>query len=274
MYNFLRYSLLAFILLTVAFFSALAAMRMAIHGREVEVPKLVGLSPEEAEQQALDSGLLVEVENRFYSSSIPQGHILSQLPNPGVRVRRGWRVHLTESLGPQTVIVPNVVGQSLRFAEVNLRRRGLEPGDIALLNMPGRPPDQVIAQTPAAGAVGIAKPKVGLLATPPPTDTEYIMPSVVGLPIAEAVRQLEKAGIAVRQEPQVSAPPQLIPASSVQPASATPAMTVREAQPESKVANAASSATSSTVPARIVVLQRPPSGAKITSESTVELQVR
>ncbi len=78
MYNVLRYSLLALILLTVALISALTAMRMAIHGREVKVPALVGLTPEHAERQALDNGLLVQVENRFYSASIPQGRILSQ----------------------------------------------------------------------------------------------------------------------------------------------------------------------------------------------------
>ena len=227
MYNFLRYSLLALILLTVALISALTAMRMAIHGREVQVPKLIGLPPEEAERQALDNGLLVQVENRFYSASIPEGRILSQSPEAGTKVRRGWRVRLAESLGPQQVVIPNVVGQSLRSAELSLRRRGLEPGEVALLALPGLPPDQVISQTPAANAVGIANPKVGLLVTPPPEPPEYVMPSLVGSRISEAVRLLQKAGIKVRQAQPAPAPSpapsQLTPASSkssLQPAAA------------------------------------------------------
>lgn len=241
MYNFLRYSLLSLILLTVALVSALAAMRMAIHGREVEVPRLLGLSPDQAEQQALDEGLLVQVENRFYSPTVPRGHILAQSPAPGAKVRRGWRVHLTESRGPQQMEVPNVVGQSLRFAELNLRRHGLEPADIALLKLSGYPPDQVLSQTPAANAASAANRKVGLLATPPPEATECIMPSVVGLPVAAAVRELEKAGITVRDAPQLLSP----------------------------VGTAATSGHSS---AHVVVSQRPVSGAKLSAGSSVELE--
>jgi eukaryotic-like serine/threonine-protein kinase len=271
MYNFLRYSLLALILLTVALISALTAMRMAIHGREVQVPRLIGLSPEEAEQQALDNGLLVQVENRFYSASIPEGRILSQSPEAGTKVRRGWRVRLAESLGPQQVVIPNVVGQSLRSAELSLRRRGLEPGEVALLALPGLPPDQVISQTPAANAVGIANPKVGLLVTPPAEPPEYVMPSLVGSRISEAVRLLQKAGIKVRQAQPAPAPSQLTPASSkssLQPEAAPLAtLTAPDTAPSSP-------APPNTATQGIVVSQTPPPGTKITPGTTVELQVR
>jgi beta-lactam-binding protein with PASTA domain len=276
MYNFLRYSLLALILLTAALISGLTAMRIAIHGREVEVPKLVGLPPDEAEQQGLESGLLVQVVNRYYSASIPEGRILSQSPEAGVKVRRGWRVRLAASLGPQRVVIPNVVGQSLRSAELSLRRHGLEPGEIALLTLPGLPPDQVIAQSPAASAVGIANPKIGLLVTPPPAPPEHLMPSVVGSPIAEAVRLLEKAGIRVPQTPQ-AAPPQLMPASSKseQPTTALPAI-LRTAEPNAAPNSPATGAPGpvATAAPRIVVSQTPPPGTKITSGIAVELQVR
>ena len=42
--------LLALVLMTVALISALMAMQLAIHGREVTIPKLVGMSPFEAER--------------------------------------------------------------------------------------------------------------------------------------------------------------------------------------------------------------------------------
>jgi beta-lactam-binding protein with PASTA domain len=168
MRSFFRLALLALILLTIALISALTAMRVAIHGREVVVPRLVGLSPAEAERVALESGLLVEIENRFYSATVSAGRILSQLPQEGATVRRGWKVRLAQSLGPQHIAIPNVVGSSLRAAELNLQRRGLEAGNIAYMRMPNVPAGQVIAQTPLPDAIGVASPRVNLLVADAP----------------------------------------------------------------------------------------------------------
>src|SRR3954468_15220459 len=127
----LRFLLLAMILLTVAMVSALTAMHFAIHGREVAVPKLIGMTRANAELAANSAGLILDVENRFFSSDVPEGKILSQLPIAGNTVRRGWRVRVAQSLGPQRTEIPNVIGQSVRAAEINVRRRGLEVGSIA-----------------------------------------------------------------------------------------------------------------------------------------------
>jgi len=183
------------VLLTVALISALTAMRVAIHGREVVVPKLVGLTPPQAERLALQNGLLIDIEDRFYSADIAEGRIMSQLPPAGEKVRRGWRVRLAESLGPQHVVIPDVVGQSGRAAEINLRRRGLEPGTVALAHVPDQPVDQVIAQSPPAAAIGIASPKVNLLLAAPPEAPALVMPNFVGRQLAEAARYIQDAGL-------------------------------------------------------------------------------
>src|SRR5215831_11954283 len=118
MRSFLRMTLLALVLVLVALVSALTAMRFAIHGREVTVPKLTGMAPADARRVAADFGLLLVIENRFYSAEVPSGHIVSQLPQAGERVRRGWQVRVAESLGPQLRTIPNLVGQSERAAEI------------------------------------------------------------------------------------------------------------------------------------------------------------
>src|SRR6266705_1798407 len=146
MRTFFRLLLLALVLLSVALVSALTAMRLAIHGREVAVPRLIGITPAEAERSANANGLLFETENRFYSAVIPEGRIMSQVPPPGASVRRGWRVRVAESLGPQRVMIPNFIGQSSRAAEINVHRRGLELGTIAVAHIADLPADQVVAQ--------------------------------------------------------------------------------------------------------------------------------
>lgn len=205
---FFRYVLLGLILVIVAMASALTAMRVAIHGREVAVPKLVGLTPNQAERMALQNGLLIDVAERFYSSDVPAGRILSQTPGPGTKVRRGWRVRLAESLGKQQVVIPDVVGDSERSAEINLRRRGLEPGTIAFVNLPGQPQDQVIAQSPPAGTEGIASPKVDLLFASADEPAAYVMPNLAGRPLAEAVRIVQGAGMKVGTVHTVAPDPQ------------------------------------------------------------------
>src|SRR5258708_10454021 len=89
MKSFIRFSILALVLVTVALVSALTAMRFAIHGQEVAVPSLVGLAPAEAERAIAGMGLQIEIERQYYSPQIPEGKIMSQLPLPGTKVRRG-----------------------------------------------------------------------------------------------------------------------------------------------------------------------------------------
>lgn len=194
---FFRFVLLVLVLVLVALASALTAMRIAIHGREVVVPKLVGLTPAQAERAALQNGLLIDIENRFYSAEVAEGHILSQSPQPGTKVRRGWRLRLSESLGSQHVVIPDLVGDSTRAAELNLRRRGLEPGTMAYSQLPDQPQEQVVAQSPPPAAEGVASPKVNLLFAAPERAPAYVMPSLVGRPLPTAIKLVQGAGLKV-----------------------------------------------------------------------------
>src|SRR6202795_4112097 len=131
MRQFFRMMLFALVLMTMALVSALMAMRLAIHGREVTIPKLVGMSPLEAERAGAASGLLVVVERQFYSADIPEGRIMTQMPLPGTKVRRGWSIRVAQSLGPQRMAIPNVTGARERSAELNIRGWGLGIGWVA-----------------------------------------------------------------------------------------------------------------------------------------------
>ena len=134
---FFKFAMLALVLVVVALVSALTAMRFAIHGQAVEVPVVVGLTPVEAERAVAGLGLQIEVERQYYSPQIPEGRIMTQLPLPGSKVRRGWQVRVAQSMGPQRVAIPDVTKQSERAAEWNLQRRGLELASTAEMQLPG-----------------------------------------------------------------------------------------------------------------------------------------
>ena len=76
MKRFFRGLLYAIILVLVGLASALTAMRFAIHGREVTVPKVVGLTTAEAQKLAADNSLQFVREQRFYSAEIAEGRII------------------------------------------------------------------------------------------------------------------------------------------------------------------------------------------------------
>jgi len=256
---FFRFVLLSLVLLVVALVSALTAMRFAIHGREVSVPNLVGKTPAEARRISDAAGFQMEIERQYYSATVPEGRVLSQLPTPGTQVRRGWQIRLAESLGPQRVEIPNVLGESQRAAGINIMRRGLDVGAVAQIAMPGSPADQVLGQSPPPNASGVAAPKISLLTTESMPPQAFLMPNFTGQALGGVTLVLQDAGFRVGN---VSiAPPAALPATPVPDSSvATPPPTpAPPPQPTS---------------ASIIVSQNPAPGAKIVTGSAVNFEVR
>ena len=239
---FFRLILLALVLLVVALVSALTAMRLAVHGQELVVPDLAGKLPAEARRVAEQAGFQVEVERRYYSATVPEDRILSQVPAPGSRVRRGWQIRVAQSLGPQRVEIPNLLGQSERAANINIRRRRLEVGTIARFWTTELPADQVISQSPGPGASGISAPKINLLISDSAPAQSFVMPNFAGMPLASVKNTLLDAGLLLG--------------------------TVTVAQPGNQVATGASS------PASIIVWQNPNAGDKVLVGTRVDLQVQ
>ena len=239
--------------MTVALVSALTAMRFAIHGREVAIPKLVGMSPLEAERAGAASGLLVAVERQFYSADIPEGRIMTQIPPPGTKVRRGWSIRVAQSLGPQRVAIPDVTGGSERVAELNIQRRGLSLGSVAHVNLLDAPLDQVISQSPPANASGVSAPKINLLVSDGPEPPVYVMPNLTGQPLGSAMLALQDAGIKVGK---VSALPPTLSLFAPQTGPVAPSVV---SEPSA---------------ASMIVTQTPAPGQKIVPGSTVNFEVR
>ena len=243
MRKFFRFVLMTMILIVVGLMSALTAMRVAIHGRETTVPSFVKLTPSEAERTAVTAGLSIALEGQFYSADVPEGRIVSQVPAPGSRVRRGWRVRLAQSLGQQRVVIPNVIGQSPRAAELNVRQRGLEFGDVVQIQLPDTPTEQIVAQSPPANAVGIQSPKLNVLVAAESTPPEYVMPNFVGRSLSDAAAAIEGAGFKV---------------AHVSNGQTTPTPD----QPPSSIATIT-----------VVTRQSPAAGQKVTTETPITLEV-
>ena len=163
-------------------------------------------------------------------------------------MRRGWQVRVAESLGPQRVEIPDVLGQSERVANINIRRRGLDVGAVAQMRLPDAPEGQVVAQAPPPNASGVSAPKISLLVTVAAPPQALVMPSFIGQPLGSVTQALQDAGLRVG-----SVTPASLPEGS--PLTTTPPV-------------------STPSPASIIVSQNPAAGEKVMVGAGVNFSVR
>jgi beta-lactam-binding protein with PASTA domain len=245
------------ILLAIALVSALITMRLAIHGAEVRVPALIGLPLPEAAAHLHSLDLETGIDGRFYSTTQPAGHVLTQTPAPGIRVRKSWRVRVTVSLGPQKVAIPAVTGMDESIATITIHRTGLQLGNVVPLPYAYAPEGTIIAQTPLARAMDVEGPRIALLAAQPaPAQTEAsIMPDLTGETFTAAAWSIIHSGFKLAP---LQTPPAMT-ASVDLPATAAPAV----------AAPSISSAAHGTV-----IAQNPAAGSRIVAGAMIQLTVQ
>src|SRR4029077_1485779 len=198
-----RMALLVFILAAAAFLSAITAMRIAIHGREVNMPNLVGKNVTEANSLLRSRGLVLRVADRIYSE-LPINVVVRQSPPPGMLMKVSQQAHVVLSLGQRQLQIPLLEGNSLRASRIELLRAGLQVGEVSAIAMPDKPADEVVIQTPRPGT-GAATPRVDVLLSQGPHEAAYVMPHFVGMIESEAQRRLDAVGLR-RKVNYVSAP--------------------------------------------------------------------
>ena len=186
-------ALLVFILASAAFLSAVTAMRIAIHGREVTMPNLVGKNVGEANSMLRSRGLVLRVADRVYND-LPINLVVRQTPPAGLLMKVSQQAHVVLSLGQRQLEIPLLEGNSLRVSRIELLRAGLQVGEVSALTVPEVPADTVILQTPRPGA-GAATPRVDVLVSQGSRDPAYVMPHLVGLNEIAAQHRLDVAGL-------------------------------------------------------------------------------
>ena len=184
-------ALMVAILVVAGILSALTAMRFAIRGREVVVPVLAGKTEDEARQILQENGLLLRVASKQFSADVPEGRILDQEPPEGTRLKTNRSVRILLSLGDRKFAVPNLLGTSLRTAQLTLGQRQLTLGN-TLYAHTNTEPSTVAYQAPKPGGLGGTDPSVNILISLGPAEQYFIMPDLIGRP-AELVASRARA---------------------------------------------------------------------------------
>lgn len=152
----------------------------------MEVPELTGLTREEA---AADAGALTLVWVERYHDA-PAGQVVAQRPAAGTRVKEGQQLVVEVSLGEHLVTVPALTGLSRSEALDTLRAAGFATAVEFIRDDPTLPADTVIRTDPAGGTALEAGSVVTLTVARAVSDPFRPVPSLIGLSVAEARRQL------------------------------------------------------------------------------------
>ena len=182
------------LLLTYILFFAVS-MRFALKTREVEVPSLAGKTVNEARTLLADAGLNLRVEEgRRVDLKVPSGQVLMQEPQAGVRTRRERSVKVWVSSGPRATIVPALIGESERTAQLRLEQDGLQLAAVSEIRTTDYPAGTVVAQMPPPKTNSA---QLALLVNRGEGGATYLMPDLIGVNGERAADVLRSRGFRV-----------------------------------------------------------------------------
>lgn len=156
-------------------------------GVYVEAPDLLGKTVPEATAAIAKGHLTIFEEKREFHNQYPADTIYLQIPAAGTHVKPGRRIRVFVSNGARPIIVPDVLGKSLRNARLAIQDAGLAVSQ----EVPWIPSNEylygmVARQSPEAGAEVSDTMVVTLYVSNGRRVSNVVMPNLLNLDIAAA----------------------------------------------------------------------------------------
>ena len=175
--------------------SAWVVFSFLTRGGEVTVPDVRGQDMKTALEITSSEDLGLSIASTGFDPTIPPGHIISQMPDPGVRTRQNRIVRVVVSQGTRTVHVPDLSDLSLRRAELQLSQAGLKIGQVARAHSPVADPGVVITQVPPSGDFVARGEAVNILISEGRRPLTYLLPDMTGYPAEEVLASIRSWGL-------------------------------------------------------------------------------
>ena len=194
--------------------------RLVRKGKQVEVPNVVELKPDQARVRLRKRGLHMKTRNPRWDTSVPEGHILSQSPAAASKVKPNRTVYVVPSKGSRLYTVLDVRKRTLRQARLRIEQSGLVLD--AVTEEPSRTvkEGEVIRQDPGPDTKVDAGTKVSIVISTGPPQAMVAMPNLVEMNLAEARQLLQDVGLRsedIRYEFSTSYEPNIVIGQSPQP---------------------------------------------------------
>jgi serine/threonine-protein kinase len=162
---------------------------------DTEVPQVLGLSLEAAQQRLEAADLVPRIADGEYSRQVEAGFILDVDPAEGTTLEPGDRVTLTPSLGHEPVPVPGLVGKTVPRARELLRDADLRLGRVTKAYDEELAAGQIVEQSVRAKDDAPFKSEIDVVVSRGPEPKP--VPRVTGRTQEEATALLQGAGFVV-----------------------------------------------------------------------------
>ncbi len=157
----------------------------------VRMPRLVGTDRDEARKRLRALGLRRGRVTERFDVRVPASVVIEQSRTTGTSLEQGARVDMVVSLGPETRLVPGVVGRHTDDARSLLRDLSFVASQ--RFEHSPRPVGQIIAQSPEARMRVPLGERVRLTVSMGPV--MRMMPNVEGIGLSQAKKQLDESGL-------------------------------------------------------------------------------
>ncbi|MCT4621386.1 MAG: Stk1 family PASTA domain-containing Ser/Thr kinase [Marinisporobacter sp.] len=158
------------------------------------IPKLVGISFEEAKKNLENLGFKVEKAGEKNSDDYEEGYVIEQEPSSGEIRKAGYTVKLTTSKGPELVEVPSFKNKNIDEISYMLDNVGLKEG-IVEYEYNSLPVGIIISQNPKANEKVGKNTDVNFVVSQGPEIKTILMPNLVGENIDSAKSTLKTSGL-------------------------------------------------------------------------------
>lgn len=185
------FSVISFLLIIGIYLSVRRFMQVP----EVEVPSLIGLEEEEAQEVLRDLGLSVDLGERIFHVDFEKGLVVDQYPGEGsiVKANRSILVHL--SLGALIEEVPDFSGLTLREAMVIMEELSLETGEVIYEHHDEIPEGLILFQDPPPGQEIHDELAMVFVLSQGELPLFVEIPDLIGLSEEEAALHLDEKGL-------------------------------------------------------------------------------
>lgn len=180
---------------------ALSLNALTHHGESLTVPSVTGKKLPDVQSELDAKGFEIVIQDSVYYDSLPPLTIIKQVPEADAVVKVNRTIYITiNRVVPPDIDMPNLVGYSLRNAEMTLRNLGLRLGDTT--SRPDFAKNSVLEQSfngsPIAPGTKIrVGSTISLVVGSGVGNEDMLVPTLVGLTYAEARILAEAQGLSI-----------------------------------------------------------------------------
>ncbi|KAF0962853.1 Stk1 family PASTA domain-containing Ser/Thr kinase [Rhodococcus sp. T7] len=157
---------------------------------QVKVPRLAGLTQQEAQQELNAVGLRLDTAvARAPSDASDVDKVIQQDPSSGASISLDSEVAVTLGTGPEQIRIPDVTGQKVEVAQANIEGAGFK---VQIQNIDsGVPKGQVVSTDPVGGSTAAKGDTIQIRVS---NGNNIEMPDLKGKTVSQALAELRSAG--------------------------------------------------------------------------------